>query len=145
MSASKTVKAWGYLCRDSEGKYSTLAIYANSRKPYCANPAVRVRIIKETEWKKIKANERHAKFLRWCRKHPTNAGGEPREASARTLGSDVPYICAFVWLAPYLESDGKHSFRRQKCILPYGHVGDHISNIKCIHPNAGAQVSSEAR
>lgn len=48
-----TAKAWGYLCRDGKGKYTLLAKYANFRKPYCANPPVRIRIIKESDWKKM--------------------------------------------------------------------------------------------
>jgi hypothetical protein len=55
MNASKikTAQAWGYLCRDGIGKYTDLAKIATPNKPLCANPPVRVRIIREIDWKKI--------------------------------------------------------------------------------------------
>jgi hypothetical protein len=53
----QTVKAWSYFCRDENGKYTILAQYANFRKPYGANPVVRVRIVKESDWKKMKGEK----------------------------------------------------------------------------------------
>lgn len=48
-----TAKAWGYLCRDVHGYYNRLAGYAGNRKPMCANPAVRARVIRETDYRKL--------------------------------------------------------------------------------------------
>ena len=53
----KSVKAWGYLCRDKKGDYTVMAPHASIRKPFCANPPVRVRVVRETDWKKARVEK----------------------------------------------------------------------------------------
>jgi hypothetical protein len=48
-----TAKAWGYLCRDKHGKYTLLAGFASQHKCWCANPPVRVRVIREGDYREL--------------------------------------------------------------------------------------------
>jgi hypothetical protein len=49
-----TVKAWGYLCRDRNGRFALLAQFATSHKCWCANPPVRVRVIRESDYRELR-------------------------------------------------------------------------------------------
>jgi hypothetical protein len=49
-----TAKAWGYLCRDKHGKYTLLAEYAGHAKAWCANPPVRVRVMRESDYRELR-------------------------------------------------------------------------------------------
>ena len=48
-----TAKAWGYLCCDRNGAFTVLAEYASHRKGWWANPPVRVRVIRERDYRKL--------------------------------------------------------------------------------------------
>jgi len=48
-----TAKAWGYLCRDKNGAFTVLAGYASHRKGWWDNPPVRVRVIRERDYRKL--------------------------------------------------------------------------------------------